>query len=63
MGHTVGNADNAESLQPRHSLTANKCEKEGCEHLHLMIYGGISGDTVIAETTLGKHDYVIVEQQ
>ena len=53
MGQEVDNADNVEPLKPRHSLTANKCEGKRCEHLHLMIFGGASDDTVIAETTLG----------
>ena len=46
--------ENAEPLEPRYALTANKCEATRCEHLHLMLFGGTSEDTVIAETTLGK---------
>lgn len=47
--------ENAEPLEPRYALTANKCEAKRCEQLHLMLFGGTSEDTVIAETTLGKH--------
>ena len=50
---------NAEPLEPRLSLTANKCEGKRCEQLHLMIFGGTSDETVIAETTLGKHSRTI----
>ena len=57
VDHATGNA---EPLEPRISLTANKCEGKRCEQLHLMIFGGTSDDTVIAETTLGKH--VILQQ-
>ena len=57
VDHATGNA---EPLEPRLSLTANKCEGKRCEQLHLMIFGGTSDDTVIAETTLGKH--IILQQ-
>lgn len=51
-------ADNAEPLTPRYSLTANKCKNNGSEqHFHLMLFGGMSDDSMIADTTLGKHSY------
>ena len=58
----IKDADNAEPLTPRYSLTANKFENSGCEQqLHLMTFGGItSKDLVLAETTiltLGEHNY------
>ena len=56
----IKNADNAEPLTPRYSLTVNNYEDSTCEQqFHLMIFGGItSKNLVIAETTiLGEHDY------
>ena len=51
-------ADCAEPLTPRYALSVNKCEGSGCTQLHLMLFGGMSGESVVAETTvltLGKH--------
>ena len=64
MDQEANNTDNTEPLKPRFALTANKCERLGCEDFHLMIFGGTTDSEyeVIAETALGKQDQLTAEQ-